>query len=309
MKHIYVIIFLWLALPVISSAQYENIRQPLTDAEISLYKKNKVMGELQKIVEKGTPKNYKALALDTSGRLLASISYGRNQYYMYDELGRVTAHLDSLRNSEGKFVQKSYAFTYYPNGKLQQATIPEGEMNFSYDAKQNILTQNYNANDTLKFSKFYFDGSNRIYGIEGYSQQHKLIRKLERAFSTNGTLHREEITGIYPAGTDSTIIIYLYDAKKQLQKKQVFSFRKFYVNMDNSKIPTHSAEQQSIGTVVYTYDKKGNKIAEEYTNSVDKLAGYYITWEYNEKGLIAKKTIAKGKAEPDIIIYEYAFFE
>ncbi len=299
-----------MALPNIVNAQYEDIRNPLTPEEIALYKKNKVMAELQKIVDNGTPKNYKARAIDTSGRLLASITFDRKQYYMYDEAGRLIAHLDSVRSTDGKFTVKEYSFSYDDNsGKLNRAITPEGTVNFNFDTRKNILTQAHFAGDTMKLSRYYYDALNRVVLIEGLDQQNKIINKVERAFSSNGTLHREEIVGRYSAGLDSTVIMYVYNANRQLQQKLVYSFRKFYVSMSGSVEPTHSAEQFSLGTLKYTYDKKGNKIAEEYTNSIDKLSNYYNTWQYNDKGLLTKRTQKQGIFEPQVVVYDYGFFE
>ncbi|RYD78019.1 MAG: hypothetical protein EOP53_11955 [Sphingobacteriales bacterium] len=310
MKYIYAVILFACLLPKFTFAQYDNIRQPLTPEETARYKKNKVMAELQKIMDNGVAKNYKALAIDTGGRLRASISYLRNQYFLYDLSGNVIAYLDSLRGSDNKFTEKAYYFTYDEQyNKLQKATTPDGEVNFNYDPNTNILTQFYVNNDTLKLTKYHFDSQKRLVLIEGFDHQNTLKQRIDRAYSSNGTLHREEIIGNFPNGADSTIILYQYDGQKHLYKKQVFNYRKFYVNMNNSPVPTHSAEQTSLGTITYTYDKKWNKIAENYTNNVDKLSNYYITWQYNEKGLTTKKTIQKGKNEPDVILYEYSFFE
>ncbi|MGZ5303824.1 MAG: hypothetical protein ACXWDO_06920 [Bacteroidia bacterium] len=274
MKYIYaLVLFFALALPDVLHAQFDNIRYPLMQEEIAVYKKNKVLGEIQKFVDKGVAKNYRARALDTGGRLLANITYDRAQYYLYDNAGRVIAHMDSVRNTDGTFTVQEYTFGYdEQSGKLIQAITPEGTINFTFDRNKNILTQAHFANDTLLFTKYHFDAANRWVLIEGFGHLNKLVNRVERVFSSGGTLFREEIVAIYPAGTDSTIITYLYDAKKKLQKKQIFNYSKFYVNMEGAAEPTHSAERFSVGTFTYTYDKK-------------------------------------GPSQPETIIYEYGYFE
>lgn len=310
MKYIYVFLLaLCLSQPGILRAQFDDIRFPLTPEEISLYKKNKVMGEMQKFVDKGVPKSYRARALDTSGKLLASLSYASSQYYRYDDKGRVVAHLDSVRNMDGTFTVKQYDFTYdEKTGKLTQANTPAGIVNYNFDAKRNILTQAHRQNDTMLLSKYYFDAMNRLVVIEGFDYTNRLVSKVERNFASNGLLHMEEIVASDPSGSDSTMIFYVYNPDRTLQQKQVFNFIKTFVSKDGSSTPTHSAEQNSAGTYMYTYDKNRNKLSEEYKHSMDKFSNFYSTWQYNEKGLPVKRTYKLGINEPQTILYEYGFY-
>src|ERR1017187_7389048 len=106
-KKLYFVVFhivicnLLFLMPRAAKGQYEEIRFPQHSDEISLFKKNKVMGETQWNLVKDKKLAYYSRAFDTAGRVVIAVDYYHRKYYVYDAKNNVTAYLDSARKDSG----------------------------------------------------------------------------------------------------------------------------------------------------------------------------------------------------------------
>jgi hypothetical protein len=291
------------------NAQFDNIRFPQTEDEITLFRDNRVMGETEFSLEKEKKIPYYSRAFDPGGHVVISADYYHRQYYIYDDKGNVISFLDSVRNNKGSFDVSEYRFRYFNNGKLLEATGPGIHSTFTYNPDKNVLTETQLRNDSTFINKFEYDINGRLMDAKYSDFLHQPVMHITKTFSADGRLFNESITTVGKEFNDSTLTIYEYNDKKQLFQKHRFRFQVYFFSTRGEGKPDRSASHYDDAISKYDLDDKGRPIAEEFTIKGDKLNYRYNTWKYNKTGLLTKETTRIGNAEPKTILHEYIYFD
>ena len=308
-KHYSFIILTMLIATLNVQAQYETIRFPQKAEEIALYKKNKIMGETQIGIDSSKKIPYLSRAFDSEGRIVISQDYNHIKYYKYDEKGNVIDFLDSARTSGTNYTVTEYKFTYDENGMLKNLVAPDFKSQFAYNAAKKILTETLVKNDTTRKNRYYYDTNGRMKESIFYSPQNYRIAHTIHNYSSTGRINNECYVQMTSTSKDSTLQIYEYNDKNQLEKKELFRFIEFKYSSNGTGSPNRSASHYGSATYTYELDSAGRPLGEEYSVKDDKLNYSYSTWAYDKNGLITKDTYLYAHGEPKTTEHVYYYFD
>jgi|GEM_PF-6552189 len=289
-------------------AQYDDIRYPQKPEEIALFKKNKVQGETQWIQKDTKKLPNMTRAFDPEGRVVIAQDYNHIKYYKYDGKGYVTEFLDSARKDSG-YTRNDYTFRYYDNGLLQEVDGPGFKSQFIYDPARKKLTETMVKGDTTRKNIFYYDSKLRFKDAIYYSPEHYRTAHFIKNYGDDGRLYNECVVQMTKSYKDSVLSINEYNDKKQLVKKQVFTFLDFKYSDKGSKYFDRSASHYGAATYEYNLDSMGRPVAEEYSVKDDKLNYSFSTWTYDKNGLVTKETFLFGHGDPKITLHEYYYYK
>jgi len=308
-KYYLFIILIVLSISLRTHGQYEEIRFPQKADEIALFKKNKIMGETQIGIDSGKRVPYLSRAFDTEGRLVIAQDYNHIRYYKYDEKGNVIDFLDSARISGNSYNVTEYKFTYDENGMLKSLVAPDFKSNFVYNPTKRLLTETLVKNDTTRKNRYYYDAAGKMKESIFYSPQNYRIAHTIHNYSSTGRINNEVYVQMTSTSKDSTLQIYEYNSKNQLEKKQLFRFIEFKYSDNGSGSPNRSASHYGVATYDYELDSEGRPLGEEYSVKDDKLNYSYSTWAYDKNGLVTKDTYLYAHGEPKTTQHIYYYFD
>lgn len=225
---------------------------------------------------------------------LTSISYGNGVvvYYLYDNLDRV------IGVCYNENTENSVIYTYSSNGQISSIYDADNSIlyKYSYDGNGKLINEKAKKNNTVLYDRIYkYDEDGRLtneslYSLDNHSN---LISSTNYVYDSDNRLQR-----IINSSGES--IEYAYDVFGRIYSKTStandnFSLTKYYnyVSTINTTTGYISDERiikngtQSIGSILYTYDERGNITRIVYETE------YEITYEYDDKNQLIRENNSK----------------
>lgn len=281
-----------------ASAQYDTWRFPQKADEMQKMKAAHVENVTIYAEVNGTQTPYGIRFYDKEGRITRNIDAKSHAWYWYDAQGRVQKCVDSAFDGR-RFVPSVYAFNYDPNGSLLNCQAGNAIISFAYNAGNRELSETLNENTT----RFYRYNENKklLEEVSG-DAQNPYRRKL--TYNKYGDLASEVIVHASENKKDSVIIVYSFDSKAQLVRKQMNSFHSEF-----SEDPTTpSSERKKIEIWSYVYSMNGTLTTETKTSPTNPAENYKVEWEYDKFTQLPLKAVHyNGQNKPEkTLIYKYS---
>ncbi len=191
--------------------------------------------------------------------------------YEYDTFGRVSEVKDYYDTSGlGECITRSY--TYDAFGRLSgisYADSGDGEVKEAY-----LYTYDKNSRIIWEESATAYTGSDVL---------EEKIR--DYTYDANGRLIRTEISDGDPAGTESEIHTYSYDAVGNRTGSVIDGTQTTYTynSLDELISETAVSEGETVSNISYTYDRNGNRV-----RSVDSVKNEIVSMQYNASDMMKR---------------------
>ncbi|WP_368292719.1 kelch repeat-containing protein [Dehalobacter sp. TBBPA1] len=314
----------------------------VTDGEgkTTTYSNNNIGWKMSETSAKGNVTSY---VYDQNGNLEKETLQGEDTSITrttYDNVGRKTKEvnpnqynpaLDNLENHTYSGDQ-GYRYTYYPSGKVESETDPEGNITtYTYDLYGNIQTETKPNGSIIEY---YHDNLNRLSAVkfkENSTAASIILSSYSYLILTDGKTQKTEIR--YLDDTETAVTQYTYDYKNRLVRQDnpdgtyttitynlngtiassmdVRGYSTYYrydgLNQNTEQwIPVKLESGNTLYTYKsFTYDKAGNIVTEKTGKTTVDLyqvpaSGDYITLTkeyYNNNNLKSETDSAGHKNE------------
>lgn len=279
-------------------AQYEAWRFPQKAAEIQKMKAANVENVTIYAEVNGSQSPFGIRFYDGEGRLTRNIDLATHAWYWYDGQGRVQRCVDSAFDGR-RFVPANYSFVYGPDGMLQSCQAGNAAISFTYNAGSREVTETANENTTPYYR---FDANNKLIEEVSGDAENPYRRKL--TYNKYGDLASEVIVRSANTAKDSIIIVYSFDSKANLVRKQMNSFRKEY--SDDPAVPPTETKKIEIWAYVYAMD--GTLTTETKSSPTHPDGNYKVEWQYDHLTKLPLKEMrynAQSRLEKTMV-YKYS---
>jgi hypothetical protein len=278
-------------------AQYETWRFPQKADEIQKMKTAKIENVTIWAEIDGTQSPYGIRFYDKDGRITRNIDVKSHAWYWYDVQGRMQKCIDSAFDGK-RFTPSVYTFNYTPDGGLQNCQAGSSMISFAYNAGSRELSELVNENTTRYYR---YNENNKLAEEVSGDADNPYRRKL--IYNKYGDLASEVIVRSTATQRDSLIIVYSFDSKAQMVRKQMNSFHTEYSG--DETMP--ATETKKIEIWAYTYAMNGTLTTEAKTSPTHPAENYKIEWQYDQFTQLPLKAVhynGQNKVEKTLI-YKY----
>lgn len=267
------VLFFLVNLSVVN-AQYDEIRFPRSESEISRIKNFKIKKEAENSTETGQEIPFAVNYFDAEGRIIRSISPEARRIFSYNAKGLLVSRTDSVVEGR-KFRVDAYTFEYDEQGKLKSAKLPSGNAIFRPGPVENLLSEILTTADGKTSYRTYKYNETGKLKEETWRNADSSLLKTRRIYLNKKNLPVAEVIIANNNGKlDSTYIMRVFDANDDIVKKQV-------VIVNDYK--NAAALKKESKTYVYGYDPKGNVTSESCT-ATTPANGFKNEWTYTGAG-------------------------
>lgn len=236
-----------------------NVLKPISDEEIARNTKHKI-ASITTTIEANGKQTASMQKFNTAGLLTYELGKGNTEvaHYTYDKKNRLVAIADSNYDAVfNKWFSNRQEFEYYDNGLLKERTLNGKTTQYSYDKKQNMLTEKLPAgiDDGSSVQYYYNDAFQLTKQVKTGSDGQTIT--VAYWYNNKKLLAKELVVSIYFEGYDSTESSYTYTADGKIlasQTTQISTFPK----LDDDGNPTGETERTfEVKKAAYTYNEKG----------------------------------------------------
>lgn len=184
---------------------------------------------------------------------------------------------------------------YNKEGWLTASHLVEGssvtKTTCKYDKNSNLIEKRIDKNGNVSTTRLKYDSDGREIELDTYNDKDKLETKLKTKYNSDG--NPESASLYYGDGSLKEKTFFTYNDKKQLSEKSFYD-----------------AEEQPTKTVTMAYDDKERLAIDlEITSDEEGLIQMIgKTFEYNDKGLVAKKIYMNMDGDQQPTEFEYDSF-
>lgn len=285
-----------------ASAQYNDLRNPQTSADMKKMRSMHVKSVTQYVELNGSSAPMSISYLDTGGRIVHIANHDHREYRTYDAMGRLAGRIDSVYDGR-RFEKKEYSFGYDENGHPKHFRICGQSCDFTYDAAGLKMTERI-VDGSRSASKMYIlnnDGkivSERLSSPSGDGYWQKYL------YNKYGDLASEIKVSHNPDGTlDSAVSINTYDSKGRLIHKRMACRLGFTQKRDSLGHTTISGGESVQRNYSYIFDMQGNMTTETLA-STKADESYKIEYQYDPTQLLTKEIKYDGHNKE---VSRYAF--
>lgn len=287
-----------------ASAQYNDLRDLQTSADMNKMRNMHVKSIIQNIELNGSSAPVGISYLDTGGRLVHIANHDHREYRTYDAMGRLASRIDSVYDGR-RFEKKEYSFAYDDNGHPKHFRLCQQSCEFTYDAAGHKMTESIVTGGHSASKMYVLNDEGKIISErmsspsgEGYWQKYlynkygDLASEIKVSHNADGTL-------------DSMVSINTYDSKGRLIHKRVACRLGFTQKRDSLGHTTLTGGQSVLRNYSYIFDMQGNMTSETLA-STKADESYKIEYQYDATQLLTKEIKYDGRNK-EVSRYAYKY--
>jgi len=294
-------------------AQYESIRQPLSDEEKERISRYNLRSMKLFFVADGTDSLIQSMQYDRNGKLIRSLSDGIIYNYSYDKNENTIKMTDSMvKKNDGKEMSDTFNFQYDAYGILKHAKFNIDESFFTYDEKTMTLVETRHDQSWPEpvVSAYTYNSHKDITEMHytNPSDQSKITEFI--TYNDRFKVDKDFITRSYGDGNlDTVITTYTYSDKGKQSTEETYSssvtgkdhkytksqtIRKDFYDGQGRMVEEFLFENgKEKERYVFTYDEYGYEPISEtfFNNGIQQRVD---TFTLDEHGLPATLTEVEG---------------